>query len=119
MNSTKEQSPLEAVQGMLVWVYGTGCLGNSSNGGLSSFCQTLEIGKDIELVEGNLGTCIARPIEKPPEGHVGWMDGGCFISTSDSRFTRAVEHILGHNFYGAIPLHDRSESQELYNSMWN
>lgn len=114
----QEKSPLDAVQGMLVWVYDCS-LGNSSNGGLSSYCQTLEIGKDIEIVKGNLGTCIARPIEKPPEGHVGWMSGGCYVSTCDSRFTRAVEHILGHNFYGAIPLHDRSETQELYDRMWN
>jgi len=112
------QSPLEAVQGKLVWVYDCS-LGNSSNGGLSSYCQRLEIGKDIELVKGNLGSCIARPIEKPPEGHIGWMSGGCYISTHDSRFSEAVEHILGHRFYGAIPLHDRSETQELYDSMWN
>ena len=49
----QEKSPLEAVQGRLVWVYDCS-LGNSSNGGLSSYCQTLEIGKDIELVESCL-----------------------------------------------------------------
>lgn len=112
----QEKSPLDAVQGMLVWVYDFS-LGKPSNGGLSSYChlRRLEIGKDIELVEGNLGTCIARPIGNPPEGYVGWMAGGCFISASESRFRRAVEYIIGHNFYDethlpAIPLHDRSES---------
>jgi len=113
-----EKSPLEAVQGMTVWVYDNS-LGNSSNGGLSSYCDTLEIGKDIELVEGAIGSCIARPIGDPPKGHIGWMAGGCYVSTTDSRFTEAVEHILGHRFYGAIPLHDRSETQELYDSMWH
>ena len=118
MKYYKYKSPLEAVQGMLVWVYDCS-LGNSSNGGLSSYCQRLEIGKDIELVKGNLGSCIARPIKKPPEGHIGWMSGGCYISTHDSRFSEAVEHILGHRFYGAIPLHDRSETQEMYDRMWH
>jgi len=115
----KEKSPLEKIQGMTVWVYDNS-LGNSSNGGLSSYKTTLEIGKDIEIVEGAYeGIVVAKPIGNPPEGHIGWIAGGCFVSTSDSRWSDAIEHMMGHRFYGAIPLHDRSESQELYDRMWN
>lgn len=41
----------------------------------------------------------------------GWpaMFGGCFVHTSDSRFSNAVELILGQRFYGAVALHDRVE----------
>lgn len=48
---------------------------------------------------------------EPLEGHA--MFGGCYVGTSDSRFTEAVENIVGHSFYGAVPLHDRYESREL------
>ena len=37
------------------------------------------------------------------------MFGGNFAHTSDSRFTEAVEELLGQNFYGAVPIHDRVE----------
>lgn len=37
------------------------------------------------------------------------MFGGNFGSTSDSRFSNAVAKILGHRFYGAVPIHDRIE----------
>ena len=37
------------------------------------------------------------------------MFGGNYGATSDSRFSKAIETMLGHNFYGAIPIHDRIE----------
>ncbi len=37
------------------------------------------------------------------------MFGGNFGATSDSRFNEAIEKMLGYNFYGAIPIHDRIE----------
>lgn len=49
----------------------------------------------------------AEPLEPLPEGHVGWMFGGHFVYSSDSRFRQNV------NAY-PIPLHDRSETQEQY-----
>lgn len=48
------------------------------------------------------------------ERRVGPMMGGCYVSTSDSRFSRAVEDLLGHRFYGAVPLHDRFETADEY-----
>ena len=37
------------------------------------------------------------------------MFGGSFCDTSDSRFSQAVRGMLGVNFYGAVPIHDRIE----------
>lgn len=37
----------------------------------------------------------------------GMAAGGTFAETSDSRFNEAVEALLGHNFYGAVAVHDR------------
>ena len=35
--------------------------------------------------------------------------GGNYGSTSDSRFSEMVERMIGHSFYGAVPIHDRVE----------
>jgi hypothetical protein len=43
-----------------------------------------------------------------PDGHPAM--GGAYVSTSDSRFTEAVEKLTGAPFYGAVALHDRYES---------
>jgi len=37
------------------------------------------------------------------------MFGGNYGSTSDSRFSEMVERMIGHSFYGAVPIHDRVE----------
>tara|TARA_E500000318_G_scaffold111232_1_gene129019 strand:- start:607 stop:936 length:330 start_codon:yes stop_codon:yes gene_type:complete len=37
------------------------------------------------------------------------MFGGNYGACSDSRFSDTVEKMLGHSFYGAIPIHDRVE----------
>jgi len=47
----------------------------------------------------------AVPVNGKKDGHAGWMMGGCFIYTSDSRF-RAT-------FTYPVPLHDRQESPQL------
>lgn len=44
-----------------------------------------------------------------PEGYVGGMMGGNFVFTSDSRFNKVSRRPL--------PVHDRFETQEFYNSM--
>ncbi|MBQ5658752.1 MAG: hypothetical protein IIV02_04380 [Peptococcaceae bacterium] len=63
----------------------------------------------VKIVERNLfGRGVYRHIEPvaAPKG-VGWMAGGCIAYSSDSRFNRLS---------GGYPLqlHDRCESQELY-----
>lgn len=71
----------------------------------------------VTLEYGNLaGTVIAVPLNQP-EGQCGPMASGAYIATSDSRFREAVEKMLGHRFYGAIPLHDRFETWAQYDAL--
>ena len=60
----------------------------------------------VVLLQGALGSVKIVPVEC--EGKQ-TMFGGAFVHTSDSRFSRAVEKLLGHRFYGAVALHDRVE----------
>lgn len=46
------------------------------------------------------------PVERGSR-HV--MFGGNYGATSDGRFSRKCEELLGHAFYGAVPIHDRIE----------
>lgn len=80
----------------------------------------------VAIVHGNLaGTVKAIPVVPLESGGfrelrtdetkgIGPMMGGCYIATSDGRFSDLVESLLGHRFYGAIPLHDRYETKEEY-----
>lgn len=78
------------------------------------------------LVKGNLPGCVkivgAQKVAslwfeiKPPGA--GPMFGGNFAYTSDSRFHRAIETLNGGSrSFGAVPIHDRYESQELNDQM--
>lgn len=49
----------------------------------------------------------AEPIDPPPTGEIGWMAGGNFIYTSDSRFNDVT---AGY----PIAIHDRKETVEQY-----
>lgn len=51
-----------------------------------------------------------EPLDPPPDGHIGWMMGGNFAHTSDSRW----KDIAGHAY--PLPIHDRSESKKQYDS---
>jgi len=37
------------------------------------------------------------------------MFGGNYAASGDSRFGAKVDELLGHHFYGAVPIHDRVE----------
>lgn len=52
-----------------------------------------------------------EPYTSTDKGCVGWMAGGSYAATSDSRFWRMVG---GH--HGAVSVHDRQESQTQYDS---
>ena len=62
----------------------------------------------VELVRGAVeGIAVLKPLEAKGQ----WtMFGGNYAGCSDSRFSNAVEKIIGHRFYGAVPVHDRVES---------
>ena len=61
----------------------------------------------VRLEQGPLNSVRLVPLE----GEGRWtMFGGNYAATSDSRFSDAIEKMLGHRFYGAVPVHDRIES---------
>ena len=101
--------------------------GDSSNGGISSrFTEILvecpDGNREIDLDNPPDNFCVVekrilwgekhyyvRPYAKA-DG-VDWMYGGCIVDTSDSRWSRLIE--VGYPLH----LHDRTESQELYDRM--
>lgn len=64
-----------------------------------------------ELIRGYGNTAIIVPAE--PDSTKIQMFGGTFGATSDSRFQRAVEKLVGVSHL-AIAIHDRRETQEQY-----
>jgi len=42
--------------------------------------------------------------------HKSTMMGGNYAACCDSRFNKAIKSLLGHDFYGAVAIHDRVES---------
>lgn len=67
-------------------------------------------------VEGTLIIVEAWDINQPGQA-TKWvprpgrpMKGGNYAATSDSRFNRMCENMLGHPFYAGVPIHDRYES---------
>ena len=59
----------------------------------------------LMVPKGKYNYC--EPTKATPEGHTSYMSGGTFIYSCDSRFP----------FEGAIPVHDRTETWELYDRM--
>lgn len=53
---------------------------------------------------------IVRPVEETSKGHTPYMDGGSYAATSDSRWTAKVG-------MAAVPIHDRSETWEVYDQL--
>ena len=109
--------------GLNIDVYRNGS--DSTNGGASANCKSICVVNipgpfkpdhnkpAFKLVEGNLGTAVLKPLYEP-KNMMGPCMGGNYGGTSDSRFGEAVEKILGHGFYGAIPIHDRFDTWEAY-----
>ena len=55
-----------------------------------------------------------EPYVRPNKGCVGWMAGGSYAATSDSRFSRMMNISAR---YGAISVHDRQETQSDYDML--
>lgn len=122
--------------GLTLHIYKSG-LGDCSNGGISGRCDEVvcvnAVGPDepdenrppVLLIPGALmGTARCVPAYQDAKGRyvygsvdlIGPMMGGCYVSTSDSRFSEKVEEIVGGRFYGAVALHDRYETAKQYAS---
>jgi len=97
-------------------------LGDCTNGGVTATADTVYVAgsakvplegysdhaPDLVLTRNGFGNVIAVPQLAPREGFIGPMDGGNYVATSDSRWSRAV------GMYGAVPVHDRYETPEDY-----
>lgn len=102
-------------------------IGNCSNNGISArYDEVLMIHPtgfikiDMENPPENLVKLVIReiggreykhlePMFRPAKGCVGWMHGGSYAASCDSRFREFSEYPL--------PIHDRQETQEFYDSM--
>ena len=98
-------------------------LGDCSNGGITSkyndlllVCEDGYIDVDEFNPPENLVKVVTRTLFGKEYKHIepyapckeiGWMSGGCLGYTCDSRFSRMSEYPLA--------IHDRQETQELYN----
>ena len=103
--------------------------GDCSNGGLSSKyescyieCEDGWMDEDkvpadaiVKLEKGAFGTVHLVPEEPTDANHTPYMFGGCYVSTSDSRWSKMIEKLgLSHV---AIALHDRTETWEDYEAL--
>jgi hypothetical protein len=115
------------MKGMIVNIYRAKGLPDCSNNGLSKQYDTVVlVGEGVpeifEVKEGVPGVLLkektrcgegyrhylhAVPIEKQDPNKTGYMFGGCFIYSSDSRFPSRYP----------IPLHDRQESWEQHQQL--
>lgn len=108
--------------GLHINIYKCNRYGDCTNNGVSSWDIK---GLTITNVDGAFEPCDKYPSAelvvqehfnrktiKIVPTHVGnrhSMFGGNYGATSDSRFSETVERMLGHSFYGAVPIHDRVE----------
>ena len=113
-----------------VYVYRSSRLGDCTNGGISAaydyllvICDEGNISIDPENPPGNLCHVVHRRLFGGDLYHIepfapakgaGWMAGGNYAATSDSRFSK-----LCGGQYGAVAIHDRDETWEQYNSNFN
>lgn len=100
-----------------------------SNGGISSRSDRVLIvdpydheltpeQEKIAVVIGQIiGTVHLHPLHGVPAGNVGYMAGGSYVATSDSRLSQEIQRVAGIQFYGALALHDRSETPAQYRAL--
>lgn len=60
-------------------------------------------------LEMTAGTAHLVPLDDEGQKVAGWVQAGGNYATGDSRFTEAVQQMIGHSFYGAVSIHDRIE----------
>ena len=105
--------------GLRVSIYRERTLDDCSNGGVSSRVDELTVinvsgpseptpEQPAAILVNRDGHFYVEPEGPRPTGSVGPMMGGCYVATSDSRWSRAV------GFYGAVSLHDRFETIAQY-----
>jgi hypothetical protein len=76
----------------------------------------LNVGNTVRIVPAKLDAGGDWVLAKPKD-HVGPMFGGNYAATSDGRFAQAIRKLTGQYFYGAVAIHDRCDTQELYDAL--
>lgn len=113
--------------GLRLSVYRNAELGDCTNGGISSVCNTLCVvnadgpfqpRQDTPAVLIERGPYNTLRLKVAVQNEAGewepalgmFMMGGNYAGTSDSRFGEACERIChGYRFSGVLPIHDREE----------
>lgn len=105
-------------------VYKCNSYGDCTNGGISSkydrlllICEDgfIEVDENnppenlVEVVEGFRGHKYIRPFKKADKNKTGYMMGGNYAGSNDSRFTKINPYPL--------PIHDREETWEMYDML--
>ena len=109
--------------GLTVNIYKCNRYGDCTNGGVSSRdieglcitnidapfnpCDKYPSAELVILETFGRKTVRIIPHETMYKGHS--MFGGNYGACSDSRFSETIERMIGHSFYGAVPIHDRIE----------
>jgi len=127
-NGSLEDYKAEVEKGFSANILENKSIGNCSNNGISHWCDSVLIVSDIKecqifditpktvlrsplvVIKKRGDYVYAEPLDAPDSNNVGWMMGGSFIYSSDSRFR---DYFNGY----PIPLHDRQETQEEYEMM--
>lgn len=106
-------------QGLTLSIYRDADGYDATNGGQSSQVQNItvcdfsgpfepsESAPEFKLIRRNIGGreyCHLEPAQPCPQGMIGYMFGGNFAYTSDSRFP----------FDYPLPIHDRAETSKQY-----
>lgn len=110
-----------------IYVYRSATLGDCTNHGISSKhdklyieCKDGPFDADEQNPPENLVKLVYRRIGNKDVYHIepvkaaagaGWMAGGNYAGCSDSRFSAMT------GIYGAISIHDRDESWQMYERM--
>lgn len=115
------------MKALRIYVYRNAVLGDCTNNGISAKHDSLLVlcdkgNWDVDMADApeNLVKLVERKYDNQrffhlepvnPAAGAGWMAGGNFAGTSDSRFSDMT------GFYGAISIHDRDETWEQYDRL--
>ena len=116
------------MRGLRIYVYRSNTIGDCTNGGISSKYDELILVDEnydicpvfvdkhnppenaVRAVVGFNGYKYLEPLKSVEKGKLGYMMGGNYAGCSDSRF-----HKLNNGC--PLPIHDRTETQELYDML--
>ena len=108
-----------------IYVYRQPAFGDCTNFGISSrydelLCLCPDGFMDVDLDDppenlvkivkrGIFGDAVYHIEPVAPPTDIGWMAGGNYAATCDTRFSRMIG-----GMYGAVAIHDRQETKELH-----